>query len=312
MAMLPRWCSAPRRALHQTRVLRRHAGRGEQPHRVAVGDRRCADPCGRRSKPVRDAPLREHGDLSRHGLIGITVSGGDGADSLTNSTTAQRRPRRSPVETATTRSRAAPRRHASGNQGVDSVSGGAGDDLIDVRGDRSDIATCGPGDDTVRADGADLVASDCETVDRGGAPPPSPPQPTSGPSPTAGALLGPVETGTLDRGACAMDKLGTQVTIAWAAPPSATTYSASRGRCPHGQANAIASSAASDPTAWPARRATTACWGTTRVAQSPATTGSSGTLGMTCCGWARQRSPARRRRTQPAAWRPRQRPPQRR
>jgi Ca2+-binding RTX toxin-like protein len=139
------------------------------------------------------------------GIIGLTVSGGDGADTLTNSTS-----------TASTLSGGDGNDSLEGgsgsdtlrgNQGIDTLSGGAGDDFVDVRGDRGDIVNCGEGDDTVRADGADLVASDCETVDRGGAPE-SPPS-ASGPSPTAGALLGPVETGSLDKGACAMDRLGT-------------------------------------------------------------------------------------------------------
>jgi Ca2+-binding RTX toxin-like protein len=139
------------------------------------------------------------------GIIGLTVSGGDGADSLTNSTS-----------TASTLSGGDGNDSLEGgsggdtlrgNQGIDTLSAGAGDDFVDVRGDRGDVVNCGAGDDAVRADGADLVASDCETVDRGGAP--APPPSASGPSPTAGALLGPVETGTLDQGACATDRLGT-------------------------------------------------------------------------------------------------------
>lgn len=141
------------------------------------------------------------------GIIGLTVSGDDGADSLTNNTSTPST--LSGGDGNDSLEGGFANDTLRGNQGVDSLSGRAGDDLIDVRGDRSDIVTCGTGDDTVRADGADLVASDCETVDRGGAPPPPPPEPTSGASPTAGALLGPVETGTLDQGACAMDRLGT-------------------------------------------------------------------------------------------------------
>jgi len=141
------------------------------------------------------------------GIIGVTVSGGDGADSLTNNTSTPST--LSGGDGNDSLEGGFANDTLRGNQGVDSLSGRGGDDLIDVRGDRSDIVTCGTGDDTVRADGADLVASDCETIDRGGAPPPPPPEPTSAASPTAGALLGPVETGTLKRGACAMDRLGT-------------------------------------------------------------------------------------------------------
>jgi Ca2+-binding RTX toxin-like protein len=94
-----------------------------------------------------------------------------------------------------------------GNQGIDTHAGGAGDDFIDSRGDKPDVVTCGIGEDAVRADAADLVAADCEIVDRGEASPASPP--TTGPSPTAGALLGLGETRTLGRGACATDMLGT-------------------------------------------------------------------------------------------------------
>jgi Ca2+-binding RTX toxin-like protein len=92
-----------------------------------------------------------------------------------------------------------------GNQGVDTHAGGSGDDFIDSRGDKGDVATCGIGNDRVRADDSDAVAGACEVVDRGGAPVPPP----SGPSPTAADLLGPAEENTLDPGACANEKLGT-------------------------------------------------------------------------------------------------------
>ena len=88
------------------------------------------------------------------GIIGITVSGGDGADSLTNSTNSAATPSTLSGGDGNDSLAGGPANDTlRGNQGVDSVSGGAGDDLIDVRGDRSDIVTCGPGDDTVRADG---------------------------------------------------------------------------------------------------------------------------------------------------------------
>jgi Ca2+-binding RTX toxin-like protein len=96
-----------------------------------------------------------------------------------------------------------------GEKGVDTHSGGDGDDLIDSRGDRPDVVTCGIGNDTVMADAVDSVAPDCETIDRGGAPPPPPPGPTAGPPPSAESLLGPTETRRLDLGACVMETLGT-------------------------------------------------------------------------------------------------------
>jgi Ca2+-binding RTX toxin-like protein len=63
-----------------------------------------------------------------------------------------------------------------GNQGADLVNGGAGNDLVKARGDGNkagDTITCGedPGDadsDTVLADKKDVVAADCENVDRPG------------------------------------------------------------------------------------------------------------------------------------------------
>src|SRR5829696_1374215 len=139
------------------------------------------------------------------GIIGLTLSGGDEADSLTNSTSTPST--LSGGDGNDSLEGGSGRDTLRGNQGIDTLSGGAGDDFVDVRGDRGDIVNCGAGDDTVRADGADLIASDCETVDRGAEP--APPPSAFGPSPTAGALLGPVETGTLDQGACATDNLGT-------------------------------------------------------------------------------------------------------
>ena len=53
-----------------------------------------------------------------------------------------------------------------GTPGADSISGRAGDDRISVEYDGRDRVSCGPGLDTVTADGADVVARDCELVDR--------------------------------------------------------------------------------------------------------------------------------------------------
>jgi Ca2+-binding RTX toxin-like protein len=141
------------------------------------------------------------------GVIGFTLSGGDGGDSLENTTSLPATfsggdggdSLKGGPGTDTMR----------GNQGIDTVSGGDGDDLIDVRGDRADIVTCGPGADTVRADGSDLIDSDCESVDRGGTAPPPPPDGDPGLTPAAGGLLGPTESRKLSPGACVNDRLGT-------------------------------------------------------------------------------------------------------
>ena len=46
------------------------------------------------------------------------------------------------------------------------VVAGKGDDTIDATAGMADSISCGYGSDVVTADQADLVASDCETVDR--------------------------------------------------------------------------------------------------------------------------------------------------
>jgi Ca2+-binding RTX toxin-like protein len=54
-----------------------------------------------------------------------------------------------------------------GGGGGDTVSGGGGDDTLDLDGDGApDSAACGDGTDTVYADDTDVVAADCETVER--------------------------------------------------------------------------------------------------------------------------------------------------
>jgi Ca2+-binding RTX toxin-like protein len=137
------------------------------------------------------------------GIRGLTLAGGDGGDSLENATSTPST--FSGGDGADSLKGGSGNDIMRGNQGIDTLAGGAGNDFIDVRGDRADIVSCGPGDDTVRADGSDLVDSDCEHVDRGGTPPP----PAKPGTPASGGLLGPVETGTLAKGACANDKVGT-------------------------------------------------------------------------------------------------------
>ena len=61
----------------------------------------------------------------------------------------------------------------SGDQGVDAIEGGDGDDRIVARDGEADTIACGPGTDTVDADGADSVAADCENVARTATAPPA-------------------------------------------------------------------------------------------------------------------------------------------
>ena len=140
-------------------------------------------------------------------IIGITVSAGDGADSLTNTTAT--RSTLSGGDGNDSLAGGSGNDLLRGNKGVDTHAGGAGDDLIDARGDRGDVVSCGDGNDTVMADAADSIALDCETVDRGILPPPTPPPGPPPPAPSAVALLGPAEAHTLAPGACANDTVGT-------------------------------------------------------------------------------------------------------
>jgi Ca2+-binding RTX toxin-like protein len=140
-------------------------------------------------------------------IIGITVSAGDGADNLTNTTAT--RSTLSGGDGNDSLAGGSGNDILRGNKGVDTHAGGPGDDLIDARGDRGDVVSCGDGNDTVMADAADSIALDCETVDRGVLPPPPPAPGPPPPAPSAVALLGPAETHTLAPGACANDMVGT-------------------------------------------------------------------------------------------------------
>jgi RTX calcium-binding nonapeptide repeat (4 copies) len=51
-----------------------------------------------------------------------------------------------------------------GGPGQDIVRGGRGSDQLSLRDGSRDVAACGPGRDTVLADGADVVLGDCETM----------------------------------------------------------------------------------------------------------------------------------------------------
>lgn len=141
---------------------------------------------------------------------GITVSAGDEADSIKNGTSAPST--LSGGNGNDTLEGGSGNDKLRGNQGVDTHAGGGGDDYIDSRGDKGDLVTCGTGSDTVRADKADVIARDCEIVDRGGggtSPPTRTRPPRSRPSPTAGDLLGPGEEPSLSAGACVRQSLGT-------------------------------------------------------------------------------------------------------
>ena len=105
------------------------------------------------------------------GIIGFTVSAGDGADSVTNATSTPST--LSGGDGNDSLAGGSGNDILRGNKGVDTQAGGPGDDFIDVRGDRGDIVTCGDGNDTVLGDAADSIAADCETVDRGIVPPPA-------------------------------------------------------------------------------------------------------------------------------------------
>jgi hypothetical protein len=51
------------------------------------------------------------------------------------------------------------------------LSPGAADDTIKARDGETDTISCGPGEDTVEADAQDVVAADCEHIDRATAAP---------------------------------------------------------------------------------------------------------------------------------------------
>jgi hypothetical protein len=80
--------------------------------------------------------------------------------------------------------------------GDDTIDGGGGADAIDAGNDAdtvsatdgaTDTIACGPGADTVVADAFDVVAADCETVDRAAVPDPDP-GPGGGPGGGSGTL----------------------------------------------------------------------------------------------------------------------------
>jgi Ca2+-binding RTX toxin-like protein len=145
---------------------------------------------------------------SASGIIGITVNLGDGNDIAHNETLT---PSTISGGDGNDRLEGGPGNDTlRGNRGLDAHSGGAGDDFIDSRGDKGDVVLCGTGNDLVRADEPDSIASDCEAIDRGVITnPPPPPNPTPAPKrPAPKDLLGPGESRKLRPGACAKHILG--------------------------------------------------------------------------------------------------------
>ena len=214
------------------------------------------------------------------GITGMTVSAGDGADSITNAT-------------STPSTQSGGDGHDSlqggsgndtlrGNKGVDTHAGGAGDDYIDVRGDRGDVVSCGSGNDTVMGDIADSIAADCETVDRGSVPVPGAPGATPGPLPRPKPYSGLGRHARWIPAPARGTSWAAGRTIACPAPRSGTTCSVCRETTFSRDCAAMtASSVASDRTVSRARRATTGCSGTTRGAASEAGTGSTETPATT-------------------------------
>ena len=84
--------------------------------------------------------------------IPATVLGGPGADAL----------RAGPASDV-----------VDGGEGRDRIAGGAGDDRLLTRDGLADAIGCGAGTDRVEADSADVIADDCENVDRRPVPPPA-------------------------------------------------------------------------------------------------------------------------------------------
>lgn len=85
------------------------------------------------------------------GSAGDTLTGSDGADTLDGG---------GGPDTLT------------GGDAADTLNGGEGDDAIEARDGQADTVTCGSGSDTAVADATDIVASDCESVDRPATPDP--------------------------------------------------------------------------------------------------------------------------------------------
>jgi Ca2+-binding RTX toxin-like protein len=108
-----------------------------------------------------------------------TLDGGDGPDLLQGghgTDTASYAARTQPV-TVTLDSTANDGEAGEGDNvddGTENVVGGAGNDTISVRDGATNDVTCGAGADQVVADAFDVVAADCETVDRGTLPQPGP------------------------------------------------------------------------------------------------------------------------------------------
>ncbi|MCW3064974.1 MAG: calcium-binding protein [Solirubrobacterales bacterium] len=99
-----------------------------------------------------------------------------------------------------------------GGDGIDTLTGGSGNDRFDTRGTFTDRVTCGGGDDTVLADTSDLIASDCEHVDRGSGMVDTPPPTTTPPGTSPDTTSPPPATvvPVLEPGSCTVPKRGTK------------------------------------------------------------------------------------------------------
>ena len=134
---------------HQARLVHRGAGRGSttSPSRVADPNYTLVDPGATIVAQPACTLFAGAGVCPVAGIIGFTVSGGDGADSITNTTSTPST--LSGGDGNDSLAGGSGNDILRGNKGVDTHAGGAGDDYIDARGDRGDIVTCGDGNDTV-------------------------------------------------------------------------------------------------------------------------------------------------------------------
>ena len=126
----------------QARLLHRRSGRGEQPHHLAGRSRLRRSPTLGRTITAAPACVGMGSSVTcpTAAIIGITMGAGDGADSVTNTTATRPRSR---AGTATTRSRRLRERHPAGEQRGRHARRQRRRRLIDARGDRGDVVSCG-------------------------------------------------------------------------------------------------------------------------------------------------------------------------
>jgi Ca2+-binding RTX toxin-like protein len=110
---------------------------------------------------------------SVEGISNVEVLAGDGDDEIVNDTDLRSTLRGGNGDDSLVGGSSADR--IVGDDGVDDMDGRGGNDRISTAGLYLDRVVCGSGNDVVLADVSDIVADDCETVDRGDAPVPPPP-----------------------------------------------------------------------------------------------------------------------------------------